>query len=59
MTRCWPQLAAEAPETAADQYAFWEMHPTFFINGRRHYGSYDITTLTSGVLAAKGAAARR
>ena len=27
MTRCWPQLAAEAPETAADQYAFWEMHP--------------------------------
>ena len=31
--------------------------PTFFINGRRHYGSYDITTLTSAVLAAKAAAA--
>ncbi len=33
--------------------------PTFFINGRRHHGSYDITALTSAVLAAKAAAARR
>lgn len=34
--------------------------PTFFINGRRHYGVYDIDTLTSEVKAAKGrvAAAR-
>ncbi len=32
--------------------------PTFFINGRRHYGSYDITALTTAVLAAKAAAAR-
>ena len=31
--------------------------PTFFINGRRHYGSYDITTLTAAVRAAKAAAA--
>jgi len=31
--------------------------PTFFINGRRHYGSYDITALTTAVLAAKAAAA--
>jgi len=30
--------------------------PTFFINGRRHYGSYDITALTTAVLAAKTAA---
>jgi hypothetical protein len=30
--------------------------PTFFINGRRHYGSYDIAALTSAVLAAKAAA---
>ena len=29
--------------------------PTFFINGRRHYGSYDITALTAAVLAAKAA----
>jgi Na+/H+ antiporter NhaA len=29
--------------------------PTFFINGRRHYGSYDITALTTAVLAAKAA----
>jgi len=27
--------------------------PTFFINGRRHYGVYDITTLTDAVRAAK------
>jgi protein-disulfide isomerase len=27
--------------------------PTFFINGRRHYGVYDIDTLTEGVRAAK------
>ena len=25
--------------------------PTFFINGRRHYGAYDIATLTSAVMA--------
>jgi len=31
--------------------------PTFFINGRRHYGSYDIAALTAAVLAAKAAAA--
>jgi protein-disulfide isomerase len=30
--------------------------PTFFINGRRHYGSYDITALSDAVLAAKAAA---
>ena len=29
--------------------------PTFFINGRRHYGSYDITALTEAVRAAKAA----
>jgi Na+/H+ antiporter NhaA len=27
--------------------------PTFFINGRRHYGVYDINTLTEAVRAAK------
>ena len=27
--------------------------PTFFINGRRHYGVYDIDTLTEEVGAAK------
>ena len=27
--------------------------PTFFINGRRHYGVYDIDTLTAAVGAAK------
>jgi protein-disulfide isomerase len=26
--------------------------PTFFINGRRHYGAYDIKTLSAAVRAA-------
>jgi protein-disulfide isomerase len=26
--------------------------PTFFINGRRHYGAYDIDTLSATVRAA-------
>ena len=30
--------------------------PTFFINGRRHYGAYDIETLSAAVHAAKTAA---
>jgi Na+/H+ antiporter NhaA len=30
--------------------------PTFFINGRRHYGAYDINTLTATVRAARGRA---
>jgi protein-disulfide isomerase len=39
--------------------------PTFFINGRRHYGAYDIDTLTAAARAARqraralAAAARR
>jgi Na+/H+ antiporter NhaA len=31
--------------------------PTFFINGRRHYGAYDIATLSVGVRAAGARAA--
>ena len=31
--------------------------PTFFINGRRHHGAYDIATLTTAVKAAKARAA--
>jgi Na+/H+ antiporter NhaA len=30
--------------------------PTFFVNGRRHYGAYDIATLTETVRAARGRA---
>ena len=30
--------------------------PTFFINGRRHYGAYDIDTLTQAVRAARARA---
>jgi Na+/H+ antiporter NhaA len=33
--------------------------PTFFINGRRHYGVYDIDTLTEAVRAAKTRARQR
>jgi protein-disulfide isomerase len=31
--------------------------PTFFINGRRHYGAYDIVTLSAAVRAARARAA--
>jgi len=31
--------------------------PTFFINGRRHYGAYDVKTLSSAVRAARARAA--
>ena len=31
--------------------------PTFFINGRRHYGAYDIETLSRAVRAARARAA--
>ncbi|HZC52032.1 MAG TPA: thioredoxin domain-containing protein, partial [Mycobacterium sp.] len=31
--------------------------PTFFINGRRHYGAYDIATLSAEVRAARARAA--
>ena len=31
--------------------------PTFFINGRRHYGAYDIATLTQAVRVARARAA--
>jgi protein-disulfide isomerase len=31
--------------------------PTFFINGRRHYGAYDIVTLSAEVRAARARAA--
>jgi predicted DsbA family dithiol-disulfide isomerase len=31
--------------------------PTFFINGRRHYGAYDIESLTAAVRVARARAA--
>jgi len=31
--------------------------PTFFINGRRHYGAYDLETLSHAVRAARARAA--
>jgi protein-disulfide isomerase len=33
--------------------------PTFFVNGRRHYGAYDIGSLTAAVRAARARAAIR
>src|ERR1700729_2725425 len=37
---------------SADESGLWGT-PTFFINGRRHYGVYDIETLTDAVLSSK------
>ncbi|GAA2074600.1 Na+/H+ antiporter NhaA [Pseudolysinimonas kribbensis] len=33
--------------------------PTFFIDGRRHYGAYDVASLEAGVAAARDAASAR
>jgi predicted DsbA family dithiol-disulfide isomerase len=33
--------------------------PTFFINGRRHYGAYDVDTLSAEVRAARARVAAR
>jgi protein-disulfide isomerase len=33
--------------------------PTFFVNGRRHVGVYDVDTLMGAVKAAQTAAAQR
>ena len=30
--------------------------PSFFVNGRRHQGAYDVETLTAAVRAARGRA---
>jgi protein-disulfide isomerase len=38
---------------SADESGVWGT-PTFFINGRRHQGAYDIDTLTAAVRAALG-----
>jgi protein-disulfide isomerase len=51
---------AHAPRVSADVASADESGvsgtPTFFINGRRHYGVYDIGTLTEAVRAAKNRA---
>jgi Na+/H+ antiporter NhaA len=50
---------AHAPRVARDVASADESGvsgtPTFFINGRRHQGAYDIATLTAEVRAARGA----
>ena len=59
--RLWDDVhrRAYAPRIARDVASADESGvsgtPTFFINGRRHQGAYDIATLTSEVRAARGA----
>jgi Na+/H+ antiporter NhaA len=50
---CAPRVSEDV--ATADESAVTGT-PTFFINGRRHYGVYDITTLTDEVRAAKSRA---
>jgi hypothetical protein len=40
---------------SADLSGVWGT-PTFFINGKRHHGAYDIDTLTGAVRAARARA---
>ena len=57
--RFWEELRGrEHAERVAEDVASADASgvsgtPTFFINGRRHYGAYDIDTLTDAVRAAR------
>src|SRR5205807_7047204 len=51
-----PRIAEDV--TSADESGV-SGTPTFFINGRRHYGVYDIGALTEAVKAAKRRAGLR
>ena len=57
--RFWDDLAARehapriAEDVAAPTRAAWPGTPSFFINGRRHQGAYDIESLSEAVRAAR------
>ena len=59
LDRFWDELRrrVHAPRVARDVASADESGvsgtPTFFINGRRHYGAYDIATLTEEVRSAR------
>jgi protein-disulfide isomerase len=55
-TRRFPQRVARDVESA-DRSGVTGT-PTFFVNGRRHQGPYDLATLKQAVVAAKAAAER-
>ena len=46
------QLAAEASEAAADISGV-SGTPTFFVNGQRHHGAFDLATLSGVVRTAR------
>jgi Na+/H+ antiporter NhaA len=50
-TRAYAQRVSE--DVASADESGVSGTPTFFINGRRHYGAYDLDALTSAVRAAK------
>jgi protein-disulfide isomerase len=60
--RFWDELRRrEHAERVADDVASADASgvagtPTFFINGRRHQGAYDVDTLSAAVRAARGRA---
>jgi protein-disulfide isomerase len=53
-SRCGAARVAE--DTGSADLSGVSGTPAFFINGRRHYGSYDTAELTAAVQAAKAAA---
>jgi Na+/H+ antiporter NhaA len=65
MDRFWDELRRHeyAPRIAEDvasaDASGVSGTPSFFINGRRHYGAYDIDTLTAAVTAARNRAHAR
>jgi Na+/H+ antiporter NhaA len=60
--RFWDDLRRHHAERVAEDVASADASgvagtPTFFVNGRRHQGAYDIPTLTAAVRAARNRAA--
>jgi Na+/H+ antiporter NhaA len=51
---CAPRIAEDVDSADLSEVSGT---PTFFINGARHYGAYDIATLTAAVKAARARAA--
>jgi protein-disulfide isomerase len=63
MDRFWDELRRhEHAERVADDVGTADASgvagtPTFFVNGKRHHGAYDVATLTAAVRAARARAA--
>jgi hypothetical protein len=57
MTSKCNRMRNRIPEDVGRRPQQRRRHATFFVNGRRHYGAYDIRSLTEAVHASRAGAA--